>query len=128
MIATNLAKRGANVAIHYNSPSSKEETGKTLLTLKDQGVKAVALQADLSAKAAVDKYVGCQALHALPLNHGADTRLFADALSGLGATKFDVAVNTVGKVLKKPLIDISEEEYDQMFDTNSKVEPTRCLC
>lgn len=55
LIAENLAKRGANVAIHYNSPGSKDETEKTLQKLKDAGVKAVAVQADLSTKAAVDK-------------------------------------------------------------------------
>lgn len=43
------------MAIHYNSPSSKDETGQTLKKLKDAGVKAVAVQADLSTKAAVDK-------------------------------------------------------------------------
>jgi NAD(P)-dependent dehydrogenase (short-subunit alcohol dehydrogenase family) len=29
--------------------------------------------------------------------------------------KIDIVVNTVGKVLKKPITDISEEEYDAMF-------------
>lgn len=50
----------------------------------------------------------------------ANDRLFADALVGLGATKFDFAINTVGKVLKKPIADISEKEYDDMFNANSK--------
>lgn len=50
----------------------------------------------------------------------ADKRLFADALAGLGAQKFDFAINTVGKVLKKPLTEISEQEYDAMFNANSK--------
>lgn len=50
----------------------------------------------------------------------ADGRLFADALAGLGCQKFDFAINTVGKVLKKPLTDISEDEYDAMFNANSK--------
>jgi NAD(P)-dependent dehydrogenase (short-subunit alcohol dehydrogenase family) len=32
----------------------------------------------------------------------------------------DIAINTVGKVLKKPMIDISEAEYDEMTAVNSK--------
>ena len=32
----------------------------------------------------------------------------------------DVAVNTVGKVLRKPIADTSEQEYDEMFDVNAK--------
>ena len=35
--------------------------------------------------------------------------------------KFDIAINTVGKVLKKPISDITETEYDDMFAINSKV-------
>lgn len=50
----------------------------------------------------------------------ADDRLFSDALAGLGCQKFDYAINTVGKVLKKPLTEISEQEYDAMFNANSK--------
>ncbi|CAI7578370.1 unnamed protein product [Penicillium manginii] len=34
--------------------------------------------------------------------------------------KIDIVVNTVGKVLKKPITDISEEDYDSMFAINSK--------
>ncbi|KAK5716382.1 hypothetical protein LTS12_027763 [Elasticomyces elasticus] len=34
--------------------------------------------------------------------------------------KIDIVVNNVGKVLKKPITEISEEEYDSMFAINSK--------
>ncbi|TXT09147.1 hypothetical protein VHUM_02621 [Vanrija humicola] len=101
LIAETLAKQGVNVAIHYNSAGSKDESEKTLKTLEAAGVKAVAIQGDLTTASAVQK-------------------LFKDALSGLGAQKFDIAINTVGKVLKKPLIEISEAEYDEMFAVNAK--------
>ncbi|WP_249266537.1 MULTISPECIES: SDR family oxidoreductase [unclassified Pseudonocardia] len=45
-------------------------------------------------------------------------RLFADATGSLGP--IDVAVNTVGKVLRKPIVETTEDEYDSMFDINSK--------
>ena len=45
-------------------------------------------------------------------------RLFADAKAALG--EIDIAVNTAGKVLRKPIIETTEDEYDSMFDINSK--------
>ncbi|KLT45305.1 short chain dehydrogenase [Cutaneotrichosporon oleaginosum] len=101
LIAETLAAKGANVAIHYNSPGSKDETEATLAKLKQAGVKAVAIQANMESAGAVQK-------------------LFKDALAGLGVSKFDIAINTVGKVLKKPLLEISEAEYDSMFAINAK--------
>jgi NAD(P)-dependent dehydrogenase (short-subunit alcohol dehydrogenase family) len=32
----------------------------------------------------------------------------------------DIAVNTIGKVLKKPIVDTSEQEYDDMMAVNAK--------
>ena len=43
---------------------------------------------------------------------------FADAIAAVG--KPDIAINTVGKVLKKPITEISETEYDEMSAVNSK--------
>ncbi|BEJ15936.1 hypothetical protein CspHIS471_0505410 [Cutaneotrichosporon sp. HIS471] len=101
LIAETLAQQGANVAIHYNSERSKAETDATLAKLKAAGVKAVAIQANMETAGAVQQ-------------------LFKDALAGLGASSFDIAINTVGKVLKKPLLEISEKEYDEMFAVNAK--------
>ena len=67
--------------------------------LAQQGDKAVAIQADLTTAAAVEK-------------------LFADAIAAVG--KPDIAINTVGKVLKKPITEISEAEYDEMSAVNAK--------
>lgn len=41
------------------------------------------------------------------------TKLFKDVVGDFGHV--DIVVNTVGKVLKKPIAEISEEEYDSMF-------------
>lgn len=41
------------------------------------------------------------------------TKLFQDVIRDFG--QVDIVINTVGKVLKKPIIEISEEEYDTMF-------------
>ena len=63
------------------------------------GAKAVALQANLTTGAAMEK-------------------LFADASAAIGRP--DIAINTVGKVLKKPFAEITEAEFDDMDAINNK--------
>jgi NAD(P)-dependent dehydrogenase (short-subunit alcohol dehydrogenase family) len=95
-IALELASVGADLALHYNSSKSKESTVALEATLKEKypKVKVKFYQADLTTAAAVDG-------------------LFASVLEDFG--RIDIVVNTVGKVLKKPIADISEAEYDEMF-------------
>ncbi|MBO1361487.1 SDR family oxidoreductase [Acetobacter sacchari] len=101
LIARDLAAHGAKaIAIHYNSESSRLQTEQTLSELKAAGVEAVAFQADLTASGATEKF-------------------FADAIAAIGQP--DIAINTVGKVLKKPIVETSEEEFDSMFAINAKV-------
>lgn len=100
LIARDFAALGAKaIAVHYNTPGSKEETEATVAAIRAAGAEAVAFQADLTSA-------------------GANEKLFADTIAAIG--KPDIAINTVGKVLKKPMVDISEAEYDAMTDVNSK--------
>lgn len=100
LIARDLAKHGAKaVAIHYNSASAKAEAEATAKAVRELGAEAEIFQGNLTSAAAVEK-------------------LFADAKQRFG--KLDIAINTVGKVLKKPFAEISEAEYDEMFAVNSK--------
>ena len=86
------------MVIHYNSAASQAEAEKPSPPFRPPG-QGVALQADLTTAGAVEK-------------------LFADAVAAVG--KPDIAINTVGKVLKKPMVDISEAEYDEMTAVNAK--------
>ena len=100
LLATDLAKHGAGaVAIHYNSAASKADADRTVAVIEAAGARAVALQGDLTTAGAVEK-------------------LFADTVAAVGRP--DIAINTVGKVLKKPMVEISEAEYDEMTAVNSK--------
>ena len=100
LIARDLAQHGAKaVVIHYNSASSKADADTTVAAIKALGAQAVAIQADLTTASAVEK-------------------LFADTIAAVGRP--DIAINTVGKVLKKPFSEISEIEYDEMTAVNSK--------
>jgi NAD(P)-dependent dehydrogenase (short-subunit alcohol dehydrogenase family) len=100
LIARDLAQQGAAaVVIHYNSAASKADAEATVAAVQAAGAKAVALQGDLTSAAAVE-------------------RLFADAIAAVGRP--DIVINTVGKVLKKPIAEISEAEYDEMSAVNAK--------
>ncbi|MGV2853490.1 SDR family oxidoreductase [Glutamicibacter sp. AGC13] len=99
LIARQAAEGGANVAIHYNSDSSRADAEQTLAAVEAAGGKGAVFQGDLTVPANV-------------------AELFADAEAALGT--IDVAVNTAGKVLRKPIMETTEDEYDSMFDINSK--------
>ncbi|MDN6529804.1 MAG: SDR family oxidoreductase [Brevibacterium sp.] len=99
LVARQAAEAGADIAIHYNSESSRTEAEQTLAAVEASGAKGVLLTGDLTRPANVE-------------------RLFADATSALGP--IDIAINTTGKVLRKPIAETTEDEYDAMFDINSK--------
>lgn len=94
--ALELAGVGANLALHYHSHSGEQATAalETALKEKNPSIKVSFYQGDLTSAAAVAK-------------------LFQDVVRDFG--QVDIVINTVGKVLKKPIIEISEEEYDTMF-------------
>jgi len=100
LIARDLAAHGAKaIAIHYNRAAARPDAEATVAALRAAGAEAVAFQADLTTAGAMEK-------------------LFADAVAAVGRP--DIAINTVGKVLKKPMADISEAEYDEMSAVNAK--------
>ncbi|MFC4374766.1 SDR family oxidoreductase [Nocardia halotolerans] len=99
LISTTLAEDGANVLVHYNSDASKGDADDTVAAAKAAGVEAVAFQGDLTVPANI-------------------VSMFDTAIEAFGGV--DIAVNTVGKVLRKPIIETTEAEYDAMFDVNAK--------
>ncbi len=100
LIARDLAIHGAKaVAIHYNSAATRQDADATVAAVKEAGAEAIAVQADLTTAGAVEK-------------------LFAETASAIG--KPDIAINTVGKVLKKPIVEITEAEFDEMSAVNAK--------
>jgi NAD(P)-dependent dehydrogenase (short-subunit alcohol dehydrogenase family) len=99
LICKTLGAEGASVVVHYNSASSKAPADETVKAVKATGGDALAFQADMRKVPEVVK-------------------LFDEAKKRYG--RIDIAVNTAGKVLKKPIIDTTEEEYDEMFAVNTK--------
>lgn len=100
LLARDFAQRGvAAIGVHYHSDTSKADAQATVSAIEQHGVKAIAVQADLTSADTV-------------------SQLFQDTEAQLG--KIDIAINTVGQVLKKPINEVTEAEYDTMFAVNSK--------
>lgn len=100
LLSRNFAQKGAKLAIHYNSESTKADAEKTLTEVQALGAEAFLFQADLTKVGNIQK-------------------LFEETKARFGG--IDIAINTVGMVLKKPFLETTEEDYDTMFDINSKV-------
>ncbi|MFC3282612.1 SDR family oxidoreductase [Litchfieldella rifensis] len=99
LISRKMGEAGAKVVVHYHGSATQADAETTVQAIKDVGSDAFAIQGDLTQPANV-------------------TVLFEEAESRFGGV--DIAVNTVGKVLRKPIVETSEEEYDAMFDINAK--------
>lgn len=99
LISTTAARQGANVAIHYHAASTRPAAEKTLAAVEAAGAKGLLFQGDLSRVETVEA-------------------LFDTARKSFGG--IDVAVNTAGKVLRKPIVETTEADYDAMFDINAK--------
>lgn len=100
LLSRDFANHGAKaVVVHYHSDSTHEDAMDTVEAIKSAGADAIAIQGDLTK---ADE----------------NTRVFDEAIAEFGGV--DIAINTAGMVLKKPMTEISEAEYDKMFDINSK--------
>ena len=100
LIAHEFVDAGARaIAVHYNSASSKDDADKTVKELIAKGAEAFAFQGDLSV---VDNNV----------------KLFDETVKRYG--EVNVAINTAGVVIKKPILSVTEEDYEKSFAANSK--------
>lgn len=96
-IAERLAQDGATVVVNYGKSADKAK--QVVAGIEAKGGKAIAVQADMSKVGDVG-------------------RLVKDTAKRFG--RLDILVNNAGMFLFKPLIDMSEEEFDRMFALNTK--------
>jgi glucose 1-dehydrogenase len=94
-IAVELARRGAEVAIHY----AHTEPEETVSQIEKLGAKAITVQGDLGKVADCERTVD----------------LAAEALGGL-----DTLVNNAGVTKTLDFLDTDEKTYDSVFDLNMK--------
>lgn len=94
-IAKALALEGASVVVNYSS--AKGDAEKVVSAIRDRGGKALAVQANVSKTADVQ-------------------RLFEETKKAFG--KLDVLVNNAGVYEFAPIGDFTEEQFRRLFDTN----------
>jgi NAD(P)-dependent dehydrogenase (short-subunit alcohol dehydrogenase family) len=100
LIARQLAESGAAaIVVHYNSDATKAAADETVAAVKAAGADGCAIQGDLTKVSEV-------------------ARLFDETIARFG--KADIAINTTGMVIKKPITEIPEEDFDKIFAINAK--------
>lgn len=96
-IAERFAEDGAIVVVNFSK--SGEKAQQVVAGIQAKGGKAVAVQADMSLVADA-------------------RRLVIDAVKQFG--RLDILVNNAGKFMPKPLVETTEEEFDQIVALNAK--------
>ena len=100
LLSRQYAADGARaVVVHHHDDSSLDDADSTAKDVRAAGSEALVVSGDLATPSTI-------------------SNLFDQAVDAFG--QIDVAVNTVGKVLRKPIVETTEAEYDAMFDANSK--------
>jgi NAD(P)-dependent dehydrogenase (short-subunit alcohol dehydrogenase family) len=94
-IAARFAEAGADVAVHYNR--SADGAAEVVQAIEKSGGRAVALQTDVTDRAAVE-------------------RLVAAAVEAFG--RLDVLVNNAGVYPLASLLEMGEEDWDLVLDSN----------
>lgn len=97
--AVAFGKAGANVVVHYHTSETKDQAEQTVKMVEEAGGKAILVSGDLGKVSNVEK-------------------MFDVAFNKWG--RVDILVNNAGKIVKKPIADITEEEFDALANINSK--------
>ncbi|NAS13966.1 SDR family oxidoreductase [Poritiphilus flavus] len=90
---------GANVVVHHHKPDSRDQAEETASLVEKAGGKAAIAVGDLGQLSNIEK-------------------LFDTAIDQFG--RVDILVNNAGQIVKKPLSEVTEEEYDRLANINSK--------
>lgn len=94
-----LARLGADIVVNYHSSSSKGEAEETARLVREQGTRAIVVEGNLIHLAAVKQ-------------------LFDETFAAFG--RVDIVINNAGLVIKKPFVEITEEDFDRSFGINAK--------
>lgn len=98
-IALELAARGAQVVVNYRS--SVDDAQKVIQEIKNLGSDAVAIQADVTLVSEI-------------------ARLFEEAKRAFG--HLDIVVSNSGQEDFTPVLDVTEQIYDRIFNTNTRAQ------
>lgn len=96
-IAERLAQDGASVVVNYANSAGEAE--KVVTEIEAKGGSALAIQADVRKVSDI-------------------RRLFKEALDRYG--RLDIVVANAGIFLERPLAEVTEQEFDEIFNLNAK--------
>jgi 3-oxoacyl-[acyl-carrier protein] reductase len=96
-IAERIAQEAATVVVNYGKSENKARA--VAAGIESKGGKAVVIQADMS-------------------NVADARRLVRETVNRLG--RLDILVNNAGMAILKPLLETTEQEFDQIFALNAK--------
>ena len=94
-----FAKAGANVVINYTSDRSETDAKNLVEEIKQMGVKALAIKADISKSEEAKS-------------------LITEAIKNFG--KLDILVNNAGVTKDMLLLRMTEQEFDKVIEVNLK--------
>ncbi|MBU3006114.1 SDR family oxidoreductase [Paraglaciecola arctica] len=97
--AVALAEQGFDIVVHYNSDTSMLAAKNTTELVQKIGAKALLVKGDLSIFDNVKV-------------------LFNKAVETFG--RVDVVINNAGKIIKRPVVECTEDDYHQLFNINCK--------
>ena len=97
-IAIGLAEMGANILVHYHRPETEDQARETARLAREAGANRTAFAVgDLGKRTNV-------------------TQMFDIAEQELGGA--DILVNNAGQIVKKPIAELTDEEYLQVWNIN----------
>jgi len=94
-----LARNGADITIHHHGSASRGDAEAAAQSVRAFGRRAIIVDGDLADLAVI-------------------RRLFDDTLAAFG--RVDIVVNNAGVIVKKPLVEVTEAEFDRAFGINAK--------
>jgi NAD(P)-dependent dehydrogenase (short-subunit alcohol dehydrogenase family) len=100
LFAEALADDGADIVAHYHGADRADEAAQAVSELENRGVTAMSRQGDLT-------------------NVSEITDLVDATVDRFG--HWDILVNTSGVIIRKPLAETTEDEYDRSFEINAKI-------
>lgn len=96
-IAIGLAEMGADILVHYHRPETVSQAEETARLAREAGAKTALAVGDLGKRTNV-------------------TQMFDTAERELGGV--DILVNNAGKIVKKPIAELTDEEYLEVWNIN----------
>jgi NAD(P)-dependent dehydrogenase (short-subunit alcohol dehydrogenase family) len=97
--AVALGRMGADVVIHYHQPDDRADAEETARQVREFGVRTLLVSGDLSELSTIDA-------------------MFDATMKEF--SRVDIVINNAGLMVKKPLSQVTEDEFDRSFGINAK--------